>query len=512
MRGKKLYIIIAILICILSVALAEDDKPVKSVKAKEQSITIKCGETYSPEITISPEDATNQALTWASSDESICTVADGNIQAIAAGNCEITFTTTDGSDKSGKIKVAVPVFDEKSYDYTVTDKDGILIPIDLKGVSVQNIQHKASSDSVFYYYIDSYGLRIYPIQSGKASVSLTNKLNKNDKTVFNIIVDENAVYAKNEPSPLRVIVVADESVVTGKEVKGKYIVLGGSGKYESVKITGDIMNRGVKYQMGESDIITKHKKDRGTFSVKIKEGTPEDMYYRFYVEACDSDGKTTSAGSQAICISNKSDVEAIADTAYVLTSRKNGFHFKYYIRGGTEPYTGTYRDSMSNTKPIKLGTLGNENSFDYDYPELKPYENDDPYRYVVIDITDKKKEKTTVSCFNINSTGQHIAVKCDRQFARVGDVVNCKLIAEDANGNSLSYFGFVTTTSFKICYADYDTGYNGLEQEFQPVLTDVATINKTENEWLFTCDRPGRIYFFYEEYGEPRAHCITIVD
>ena len=62
----------------------------------EAAVTIG-GETLTLTATVAPDDATDKTVTWTSSDESVVTVVDGVVTAVAAGTATITVTTTDGA-------------------------------------------------------------------------------------------------------------------------------------------------------------------------------------------------------------------------------------------------------------------------------------------------------------------------------------------------------------------------------------------------------------------------------
>lgn len=80
---------------------------IKSIKVPKK-YSMKVGETWQPEVEFKPATASNQTLIWKSSDESVCTVDEnGVITAVAAGKCEISCETTDGSKLTGKIKITV---------------------------------------------------------------------------------------------------------------------------------------------------------------------------------------------------------------------------------------------------------------------------------------------------------------------------------------------------------------------------------------------------------------------
>jgi len=70
---------------------------VTGVAINKTSDTITAGNTDTLTATISPANATNQAVTWTTSNASVATVAGGVVTAVAAGNATITVTSTDGS-------------------------------------------------------------------------------------------------------------------------------------------------------------------------------------------------------------------------------------------------------------------------------------------------------------------------------------------------------------------------------------------------------------------------------
>lgn len=82
--------------------------PVSQITLNKAEISISVGNSETLTATVAPENAANKALTWASSDEDVATVApDGTVTAVKAGAATITATATDGSGKSATCKVTV---------------------------------------------------------------------------------------------------------------------------------------------------------------------------------------------------------------------------------------------------------------------------------------------------------------------------------------------------------------------------------------------------------------------
>lgn len=79
---------------------------VKSIKTNKNNIELFCGTTEKIDVTISPENATDQSITWKSSDEKIVSVnSEGVASAKETGEAEIVVETTNG--KSATVHVQV---------------------------------------------------------------------------------------------------------------------------------------------------------------------------------------------------------------------------------------------------------------------------------------------------------------------------------------------------------------------------------------------------------------------
>jgi peptidoglycan/xylan/chitin deacetylase (PgdA/CDA1 family) len=90
----------------------DNDVNVSSVTIEPGSLTIPAdldekGLDCVLKTTVFPSDATNQALSWSSSDDGVAKVEDGNIIPVSAGTAVITAVSTDGTNKKAECKVTV---------------------------------------------------------------------------------------------------------------------------------------------------------------------------------------------------------------------------------------------------------------------------------------------------------------------------------------------------------------------------------------------------------------------
>ena len=82
--------------------------PVTGLELNKNSLTLQEKGSDTLTVTVKPADATNQDVTWQSSNTSIATVsADGTVTAISAGNATITATAADGSGVSASCTLTV---------------------------------------------------------------------------------------------------------------------------------------------------------------------------------------------------------------------------------------------------------------------------------------------------------------------------------------------------------------------------------------------------------------------
>lgn len=79
---------------------------VTGVTLDQTELALYTGESKTLTATVEPADATNQDVTWSSSDDAIATVKDGTVTAVKAGEATITVTTADGGKQATcKVKV-----------------------------------------------------------------------------------------------------------------------------------------------------------------------------------------------------------------------------------------------------------------------------------------------------------------------------------------------------------------------------------------------------------------------
>ena len=82
--------------------------PVSGISFPSQSVTVMAGDSFVPDIKVSPEDATNPQVVFSSSDEQIISVGEGGqVTAVSEGKAYLTAASEDHPDKKARITVTV---------------------------------------------------------------------------------------------------------------------------------------------------------------------------------------------------------------------------------------------------------------------------------------------------------------------------------------------------------------------------------------------------------------------
>ena len=115
--------------CAVTVEVPEPEViPVEEVLISETQRTVKEGETFSLTATVSPGDATNQSITWSSSDNETARVSDGIVTAVKEGIARILATSVDGGHQAECVvtveSAKIPVDSISISDAEVTLKEG----------------------------------------------------------------------------------------------------------------------------------------------------------------------------------------------------------------------------------------------------------------------------------------------------------------------------------------------------------------------------------------------------
>ena len=96
---------------------------VTGIEVTPAFVELKPGDTQVLKVTVLPENATDKTYTWSSSDESVATVADDIVTAVADGSAVITAVAADGTHKASvTVKVTTPV--TTPYDGIVASSAG----------------------------------------------------------------------------------------------------------------------------------------------------------------------------------------------------------------------------------------------------------------------------------------------------------------------------------------------------------------------------------------------------
>ncbi|MDO5442255.1 MAG: Ig-like domain-containing protein [Bacteroidia bacterium] len=158
----KIYrVILVVLLIGISVAFTSCEKepksiPVSGITLDSTSLTLTEGETARLTATISPSNADNQGVIWSSSNESVASVSNGTVTAVAAGSATITAKSDDGGKtatcnvtvNSKIVSVTGISLDKTSLELTEGDEYALVVSVQPSNASNQSISWTSSDKTV----------------------------------------------------------------------------------------------------------------------------------------------------------------------------------------------------------------------------------------------------------------------------------------------------------------------------------------------------------------------------
>lgn len=131
--------------------------PVTGVTLNKSNTELTVGNTETLTATVLPENATNKAVTWSSSDPSVATVANGVVTAMAVGTTTITATAADGSGVRATCGVVVTADQSGGGGGTPGGESGKIENLGEGSFSVDeegNVTFNTPADDGYFYYTE----------------------------------------------------------------------------------------------------------------------------------------------------------------------------------------------------------------------------------------------------------------------------------------------------------------------------------------------------------------------
>lgn len=194
---------------------------VSSIELSKTEATMGVGEELMLKASILPDNAYNKDIKWASDNAGVAKVANGIITAITPGECNITCTSTDGSNVSAKCHIIVNepeqhwismVLPNGSFAINVTDLEAIELKITPE---TGYLVHSVTVDGIEQKIVPTETVLVLPKLTHNASV--------------------NAVFVSSDPSKVNEYI-SDASNQLQLTVSGKTIFVDGLQYGETVNV------------------------------------------------------------------------------------------------------------------------------------------------------------------------------------------------------------------------------------------------------------------------------------
>ncbi|MCQ2419283.1 MAG: Ig-like domain-containing protein, partial [Clostridia bacterium] len=152
----------------------------KEIKLNKTKLTLEMEDSKTLKCEITPSKAKDKSVDWETSDDSVATVSDGKITAVAPGSCTITATTENGKKATCRVEVEpMELTMEAGSDYVIY---------------FEVTSSTAKDDSVEWVSSDEAVAIVYDGEItavGPGTCTITAETENGTKTVCNVTVEEN---------------------------------------------------------------------------------------------------------------------------------------------------------------------------------------------------------------------------------------------------------------------------------------------------------------------------------
>ncbi len=250
-------------------------QPVASVSLNETTLSLVIGGEKALEATVLPNNASNKAVVWSSSDESVVTVENGLVKAVSAGSATVTVTTIDGNKTATcTVTVTQPVtgvtLNKTTLDLLTGENETLIASISPIDATNKEVTWTSSDENVATVVNG----KVVAIGPGSATVTVTT-------------VDGN----KTATCAVTVVRLVEE-VSLNKQAHT--ININDSFELEATVLPADASNKAVTWTSSDTSVatvvdgvVTAHKEGKATITVKTVDGGFEAsciVTVRVYVE------------------------------------------------------------------------------------------------------------------------------------------------------------------------------------------------------------------------------------
>lgn len=163
------------------VTVTPKEIPVEEVAFEEAEVTVTEGESAKVSVSFTPAGATNKAVTYKSSDESVATVdAEGNVSALKPGKATITVTTEDGGKtatcevtvEKAPVKVTGVTLNYKERTITIGNAGTLIATVQPEDAANKKVTWSSSDESIVKVGQDG---ALTPRKEGTATITVTTE-------------------------------------------------------------------------------------------------------------------------------------------------------------------------------------------------------------------------------------------------------------------------------------------------------------------------------------------------